>query len=1364
MMGEGSGNPTGREPVDRLAEEFLGRYRRGEWPQISEYLERHPELADEIRAVFPPLIMMERAALAGPPSSGEPDRIGPYRTIRLLGAGGQGQVFLAEDTRLKRRVALKVLSAAADPAGQMLARFRREAAVTAKLDHPGICTVYEAGEDRGVAFIAMRYVEGETLAQAIAKGQKGDDTTSATREGISRLVAIVEKAARALHIAHEAGLVHRDIKPGNLMITPAGDPVILDFGLARDVSDEEQALTRTGMRMGTPVYMSPEQIAAERTRVDHRTDIYSLGVTLYECLTLRRPFEAATWDQLYHQILSSEPEAPRRRNPMVPRDLQVVLSTAMEKDRDRRYQTALDLAEDLRRVRELEPIRARPAGPALRLKRWAQRNPVVAASVGAVFLALAVGLGVSAKLLGETRRERDAKAEALVRAGGLSLAAHAAAVVEKDPGLALSLAVEAARRAPGPQANGALLRALELNREKKRFRLPWGGPFSLSVAFSPDGARLAVGGGRATILDLGTGGRTDVSSGTSTGVAYSPDGARLLVTMLASEKTAAGLVFRAGELIDASTGTRVRAFELPPGEAGGTPRRALFSPDGTRVATFGGQVDLWEVASGRRIGRIEDAQDLVFSPDGGSALASGASFAVLWSDGGTRPVFTGPGRPVALFWDARGPRVGVAEGDQLRIVDAISGNTVGGLRAPFAKLWWSPDGTRLFTTTTDQKGHLWDVARAEELGTYDIPELFGRRMELGRDGRLLWGPEAVFSASGSLLVFFGQSAVLVDALRGTVRGSLVGHQGLITDASFRPGGDAVATVSRDGTVRVWDATAARPVIALRGGEEVTSVAFSPDGTRVITADNYGAVRLWDARTGTRVAETDPNAYAARFTRDGRLAFALCLEGQEDHGPDRRIHFLDAATGAEIPAPVDAIGQLQKEVLWTGDGRFIAGIREDEDVVHVVVADLESGTCAAKLDLDVEEDHVWVEGLSEDGRLLLTYANSGNLVVRELPGGAPVATLPMNVPDVVRMTPDGRTVVAADGEDLIVWRIRDGAEVARLRGHTNAIVSLSLSPDGRLAATASFDGTARVWDIANRKALFEVEPRAGQLNLAKISPDSRHLLTVCPDGDAHLWDLATGDLVAHLAKPEGRRMFSGWYEPVDAMGDFSPDGTRVVTPTRDGVVRIWPVDPLVAALASAPRELTPEERGEYLDPLDETFALRRAARRRVDARFHELLLKEDVLETLRRERDLPQDVRTLALEMARERETDRTEAQFAVWEIVHASNRSESDRQFALRVARGLLREARGPEVADTKVLVAAALCRTGDDDAALRTLAEAEEEDGATGAFLAVRALAHARLGHVAEAKADLARAAAAEDLDSDGQALLEEARALLPK
>lgn len=342
-----------------------------------------------------------------------PEKIDHFRIDREIGRGGQGVVFEAWDTILERKVALKVLGTAGLLSEVGLERFRRESGIASRFDHPGLCTVYATGVHAGAPYIAMRLVDGESLSVRIKKKQKerrpGEpprlfderdpiDESSSRRHDESRSSAVRTAAlfydiARALEAAHEIGIVHRDIKPANIMLQKSLDPVILDFGMARDL-ESDNALTRTGDVFGTPAYMAPEQIGTKKAAIDRRTDVYALGVALYESLTFELPFAEPTFEALYNSILTTTPKPPQRVNPEIPRDLATIVSVAMERDLARRYQSAADLAEDLRRFIAREPILARPMSGFMKSWRWAQREPFKAtALLFVVFCAAAAGWG-----------------------------------------------------------------------------------------------------------------------------------------------------------------------------------------------------------------------------------------------------------------------------------------------------------------------------------------------------------------------------------------------------------------------------------------------------------------------------------------------------------------------------------------------------------------------------------------------------------------------------------------------------------------------------------------------------------------------------------------------------------------------------------------------------------------------------------------------------------------------------------------------------------------------------------------------------------------------------------------------------------
>jgi serine/threonine protein kinase len=320
-----------------------------------------------------------------------------------------GVVYLARDLAGKGWVALKVLPPEFVIDRDRLERFQREAEVVSRLDHEAIIPVYGVGEEDGIHFIAMKFCEGEPLDDLIEsrremvrlppaeedadtqviprrrrqrarrRQQRAPDPAASDPGWIHRCLRICEEVARALHHAHGRGVIHRDVKPGNIILDGEGDPWLVDFGLVRDLN--AHTLTESRDIIGTVFYMAPETITQRREEVDHRVDIYALAVTLYELVTLERPFDDPSPQKLFHKIVNEEALPARRLNARLPRELETVLTKGMEKDPSDRYETALEFAEDLRRVRSFEPVRARPPGRWRRLMRWVQRHPVPAAAM-----------------------------------------------------------------------------------------------------------------------------------------------------------------------------------------------------------------------------------------------------------------------------------------------------------------------------------------------------------------------------------------------------------------------------------------------------------------------------------------------------------------------------------------------------------------------------------------------------------------------------------------------------------------------------------------------------------------------------------------------------------------------------------------------------------------------------------------------------------------------------------------------------------------------------------------------------------------------------------------------------------------------
>ena len=419
--------------VRRFLERYFADEERGETLSLEEYQDAFPAHATAVAEAWQVLTDAEvdgtevpkaasLAALAQAANGtglGTGDMVGPYRLGRVLGEGGQGVVHLATDTRLSREVAIKLLTRVhLKPNDARILRFRREAELAARLDHPGLCAVYEADLEGGVPYIVMPHVEGPTLATLL-------DESSPLE--VDYALALVEKVARALHAAHIADVIHRDIKPTNIVVTgrdtgldigldigrdsESGQPVLMDFGIAHDLGDEGPALTLTGEMLGTVPYMAPEQVRGEP--VGSHTDVYALGATLYEAVTGKLPHDEPTQRAQLNAIARDAPADPRQFNDAVGRDLAVVLGVALEKDPARRFRSAEQFAEELRRIRSSQPILSRPASLSLRLMRSFQRDPRLASSILAAFALLIGGLVIALLLLDRVDGERRSKERAL---------------------------------------------------------------------------------------------------------------------------------------------------------------------------------------------------------------------------------------------------------------------------------------------------------------------------------------------------------------------------------------------------------------------------------------------------------------------------------------------------------------------------------------------------------------------------------------------------------------------------------------------------------------------------------------------------------------------------------------------------------------------------------------------------------------------------------------------------------------------------------------------------------------------------------------------------------------------------------------
>ncbi|QEH35214.1 Serine/threonine-protein kinase PrkC [Aquisphaera giovannonii] len=894
-------------------------------------------------------------------------RLGRFELKRTLGRGGFGTVHLAYDPVLDRSVALKMPRFSPDQRS-LIERFLREGKSAANLHHPNIVAVFESGRAGDDYYIASEFVPGRPLSEVIRDRGASEDLREAA--------AWVRDLARALGYAHGLGVIHRDIKPQNVMLDEQGRPRILDFGLAKRL-DEDATMTTEGSLLGTPAYMAPEQARGETRSVGPRSDQYSLGAVLYELIAGRRPFDGPP-HAVVAKVAAEEPPPLRSLRADVPADLAAICQKAMEKDPARRYATAEAFADDLERWRADRPTEARPISRARRVVRWCRRNPAPAGALAAVGASLVAMATLSGLYAGQQRRfaaeqaranERNAKLaadlEASLGESNRRLAAQQlqrglAAFEQDEVGAGLLWAVEGLRsavEADDPRWQRAARANLAAwGREHPPLRAVFSHARPIgSIAVSPDGRLVATASEDQTarVWDLATGapiGPPLEHPGGAYCVAFSPDGRRLAVGTEGAVR-----------LWDPAGGRPLGSIPAPGGVFG-----LAYDPRGTRLAAFGpgGAATLWEQPSGKAVGTLDAgpgaATALAFSPDGRTILTGhdGAQ-AQLWDADSLRPIGapirTTGGRVMAIAFSPDGRSFATGGGRGAQVWDvatmAARGQPLwhgGGVRA----VAFRPDGRSFVTASVDRTARIWDAASRARIGpvyrqqgpiltaafTPDGRTLLtaggdftGRAWGLDRAGRAPRAPEqehpggaVAFTPDGRAFLAGGErSAQLWETATGRAVGPPLVDDGGFNPIAIGPGGKIALAGSAARTAKLWDLASGRPIGRPMGhAAEVTVVAISPDGRTLLTGGQDRTARLWDASDQRPLLEPlrqTGGVDAGAFSPDGRTVVV---------GTDTsNVRLYDVATGSQRGETIPHHGAVSG-LAFSPDGRYLLVGGED----------------------------------------------------------------------------------------------------------------------------------------------------------------------------------------------------------------------------------------------------------------------------------------------------------------------------------------------------------------------------------------------------------------------------------------------------